>query len=77
MFVGTETEVINVEPRISRKEFAFVLDQRGSPATDESGEEWDVIKAEGVDPLFALALFHQESQFATDPRECDRTVRPA
>ena len=67
MFVGAETEVINVEPRISRKEFAFVLEQRGSPAADEAGEAWDVIKAEGVDPLFALALFHQESQFATDP----------
>jgi len=67
MFVGAETVVVDVEPRISRKEFAFVLDQRGSPAAGEAGDAWDIITAEGVDPLFALALFHQESQLATDP----------
>jgi hypothetical protein len=73
MFVGAETVVIDVEPRISRKEFAFVLEQKSSPAVDEAGEAWDVIAAEAVDPLFALAIFHQESQFATDPESA--TVR--
>ena len=63
------SQVIGVTPRISQKQFATVLRERGSPAALEgdAAAAWEVVEQLGVDPSFALAIFHQESQFATDP----------
>jgi hypothetical protein len=61
-----EGTTIAVAPRISKTRFAAILRERGSPAADEAEAGWAAVKGEGVDPLFALAIFHQESQFATD-----------
>ncbi len=69
MAITDSTQVVGVTPRISQEHFVEVLRERGSPAALESDarEAWSVVEQNGVDPSFALAIFHQESQFATDP----------
>jgi hypothetical protein len=66
MAIHDGTIVAGVTPRISRAKFASVLRNHPSPAADEAEAGWDAVHAAGVDPLFALAAFHQESQFGTD-----------
>lgn len=69
MAITDSTTVVGVTPRISAEHFVEVLRNRGSPAALESDAEeaWSVVEQLRVDPSFALAIFHQESQFATDP----------
>lgn len=70
MAITDTTPVVGVTPRISQDQFVAVLRDRGSPAaipSDAAADAWSVVEALGVDPSFALAIFHQESQFATDP----------
>jgi hypothetical protein len=66
MTIDGTTAVVGVTPRISQAEFATIAQDRGSPAANEAGEGWIAVEQHGVDPAFALAVFHQESQFATD-----------
>ncbi len=61
------TTVVGVTPRIRRKAFAQFLSERNSPAAAEAADGWKVVQEQGVDPLFALAVFQEESHFATDP----------
>jgi N-acetylmuramoyl-L-alanine amidase len=65
MSVTKETPVVGVLPRISRESFAYALRDAGSPASSEANECWAAVAAEGVDPLFALAVFWHESRFGT------------
>ena len=67
MAIDDSTLVIGLSSRITRERFTQILSDRGSPAATEAGAGWDIVKQDRVDPLFALAIFHQESQFATDP----------
>jgi hypothetical protein len=69
MAIHDGTTVVGVTPRISVSRFADILRTRGSPAATESNPEdaWSAVKQHGVDPTFALAIFHQESQFGADP----------
>jgi hypothetical protein len=66
MAIHDGTIVAGVSPRISQAQFAAVLRNHPSPAANEAEAGWEVVRATGVDPLFALAVFHQESQFGTD-----------
>lgn len=66
MAIHDGTIVAGVSPRISQAKFAAVLRNHPSPAANEAEAGWEVVRATGVDPLFALAVFHQESQFGTD-----------
>jgi hypothetical protein len=68
MAINAFTTVVGVTPRLSQARFATILRQRGSPAAGEASPEdaWDLVRQQGVDPAFALAIFHQESQFGTD-----------
>lgn len=66
MAIHDGTTVVAVAPRISQTGFAGLLRERGSPAAEQAEAGWAAVEATGVDPLFALAVFHQESQFGTD-----------
>jgi hypothetical protein len=68
MAINDVTTVVGVSPRISSAKFVDVLRASGSPAAIEGNAEdaWSVVEQVGVDPAFALAVFHQESQFGTD-----------
>lgn len=57
--------VVGVPPRISRRRFREILEQHGSPAAAEADAAYDAVVAEGVDPLFLLAVFWHESRFGT------------
>ena len=63
--MGGELCVVGVLPRISRERFAAVLAAAGSPAASEADACWAAVAREGVDPLFALAVFQHESRFGT------------
>ncbi|HUY99087.1 MAG TPA: hypothetical protein VMU89_01960 [Thermomicrobiaceae bacterium] len=63
MSITRGTSVIRVSPRISRDTFIRILDDAGSPAVAEAGAGYDAVAAEGVDPCFALAVFHHESGY--------------
>ena len=67
MFIGRETQVVDTAPRITQNEFRDLLITRESPAAMDAAQAWEIVRDQGVDPLFALAVYHQESQFATDP----------
>lgn len=67
MFIGRETQVVGTDPRISQSEFRDVLIKHESPGGQDAEAAWEIVRENGVDPLFALAVYHQESQFATDP----------
>jgi len=58
-------KVVGVPPRISKGRFRAILEQHGSPAAPEAEQSYDAIVAEGVDPLFMLAVFWHESNFGT------------
>lgn len=45
--------------------FAQILREARSPAAAEADACWRAVAAEGVDPLFALAIFAHESRFGT------------
>ncbi len=60
-----ELLVVGVLPRISPERFAALLAAAGSPATPEAQACWAAVASEGVDPLFALAIFHHESRLGT------------
>ncbi len=66
MAIHEGTTVVNVAPRITRATFQEILGERGSPAASTADAGWRAVEQEGVDPLFALAVFHQESQFGND-----------
>ncbi len=66
MDINDTTEVVGVEPRITADGFARLLRERRSPAAGEAEASWRAVADQGVDPLFALAVFHQESQFGID-----------
>jgi N-acetyl-anhydromuramyl-L-alanine amidase AmpD len=57
--------VVGVAPRIGRQRFGALLTSFGSPAAAEAEQSYDAIVAEGVDPLFLLAIFWCESHFGT------------
>jgi hypothetical protein len=56
---------VGVLPRISPERFERILVDAGSPAAPEARASWQAVAAEGVDPLFALAVFNHESRFGT------------
>jgi hypothetical protein len=66
MAIDDVTSVVGVTLRISQAKFAEILRDRGSPAANQAGDGWTAVEQHDVDPVFALAVFHQESQFATD-----------
>lgn len=68
MAFNDATVVVGVTPRLSKEKFTQILRERASPAASESDPAfaWSVVQENGVDPAFALAIFHQESQFAKD-----------
>jgi hypothetical protein len=66
MTIDGTTTVVGVTPRLSQAAFATILRDRGSPAANQAEDGWIAVEQHGVDPAFALAIFHQESQFATD-----------
>jgi hypothetical protein len=66
MAIHDESTVVGVAPRISQQRFTQILRDFPSPAAAEAEAGWNAVAEEGVDPLFALAVFHQESQFGTD-----------
>ena len=66
MAIHEGTIVVGASPRIGRATFAAVLRNHPGPAADEAEAGWEAVRAEGVDPLFALAVVHQESQHGTD-----------
>lgn len=59
------TVVVGVLPRISRQKFAAILATARSPAASDADACWRAVAQEGVDPLFALAIFHHESRLGT------------
>jgi murein DD-endopeptidase MepM/ murein hydrolase activator NlpD len=66
MAIHQQTTVVRVAPRIGSDGFARILRAAESPAAAEAAEGWDVVTSYGIDPLFALAIFHKESQFGRD-----------
>lgn len=62
MAINGNTRVVGVSPRITRERFAQILSDRGSPAANEAMAGWQAVSESQVDPLFALAIFKQESQ---------------
>ncbi len=66
MAIHQQTTVVRVAPRIGPDGFARILRAAESPAAAEAAEGWDVVTSYGIDPLFALAIFHKESQFGRD-----------
>jgi len=65
MSVTSETHVIGVLPRISQATFEYMLRDSQSPAAPEARHAWAAVASQGVDPLFALAIFWHESRFGT------------
>ncbi|MCS7296353.1 MAG: hypothetical protein NZ761_13270, partial [Dehalococcoidia bacterium] len=63
--IDPSTVVVGVLPRINRARFAEVLRQANSPAAAEADACYAAVAQEGVDPLFALAVFWHESRFGT------------
>ena len=66
MEINDATVVVGVGPRIGTARFAQILRDRASPAAADAEASWHIVTEQGVDPLFALAVFHQESQFGLD-----------
>jgi hypothetical protein len=66
MTIHQQTTVVGVAPRIGPDGFARILRAAESPAAAEAAEGWQAVASHGVDPLFALAIFHKESQFGRD-----------
>ena len=66
MAIDDGTTVVGVPPRIGADAFARILRDYDSPAAAEAEAGWEAVAAHGVDPLFALAIFHKESQFGRD-----------
>lgn len=66
MSIHQQTVVVGVAPRIGPEGFARILRAAESPAAAEAAEGWQAVASHGVDPLFALAVFHKESQFGRD-----------
>lgn len=66
MTIHQQTTVVGVAPRIGPEGFARILHQAQSPAAAEAEAGWQTVASFGVDPLFALAIFHKESQFGRD-----------
>lgn len=61
--IDRDTVVVGVQPRIDRDTFCRILRDAQSPASEECAAAYDAVVAQGVDPLFALAIFWHESQF--------------
>ena len=66
MAIHDGTTVVGVAPRIGAEGFARILRAHDSPAAPEAATGWQAVADHGVDPLFALAIFHKESQFGRD-----------
>lgn len=66
MIIHQQTTVVGVAPRIGPEGFARILRAAESPAVEEAAAGWQAVASFGVDPLFALAIFHKESQFGRD-----------
>jgi hypothetical protein len=60
-----ELLVVGVLPRISAAGFEAFLREVRSPAAAEAQDSWTAVASEGVDPLFALAIFWHESRCGT------------
>jgi hypothetical protein len=65
MTVTRDTLVVGVLPRITSERFEAILCEARSPAAHEARACWQAVASEGVDPLFALAIFRHESRFGT------------
>jgi hypothetical protein len=66
MAINSSTTVVGVTPRISPAKFTEILRDHGSPAAMSAEAGYAAVEQQGIDLAFALAIFHQESQFATD-----------
>ena len=62
MAFDEKTSVVGVGPRITRERFTQILSDKGSPAASDGMAGWQAVTQNQVDPLFALAIFKQESQ---------------
>lgn len=63
MAIDGSTQVTGVGSRISKAKFVKILHDRGSPAAALAEDGYEAVTDHEVDPAFALAIFHQESQF--------------
>jgi hypothetical protein len=72
---ASELLVVGVLPRITPDRFAAFLREVGSPAAGEAHDGWSAVAAEGVDPLFALAVFWHESRCGTTGVVAQRDLR--
>ncbi len=61
--ITRDTIVTGTLPRISLGRFDEILALANSPAAPEAALAYRMVAAYAVDPLFALALFHHESNF--------------
>jgi hypothetical protein len=66
MAINSSTTVVGVTPRISSAKFTAILRDHGSSAAHSAEAGYAAVEQQGVDPAFALAIFHQESQFGVD-----------
>lgn len=65
--ITSSTVVVGSQPRINAIKFGEVLLAAASPALVEAGEMYQACLDNGIDPTFFLAIFKEESNFATDP----------
>lgn len=65
--IDRNTVVVDVDPDLSRQDFAGILREMGSPAFPEADTCHDAVIRYRVSPAFALAVFGEESTFATNP----------
>jgi hypothetical protein len=65
--IDRNTQVVGVSPRITAEHFAEILLDAKSPAAEDAFSMYDAVEANGIDPAFFLAIFKEESNFATDP----------
>lgn len=61
--ITRETVVTGTLPRISLDRFDEILALANSPAAPDAALAYRMVAAYAVDPLFALAVFHHESNF--------------
>ena len=61
--ITRDTIVVGVAPRITKDLFRRVLNEANSPAAGEAEAGYDAVVSEGIDPAFALAIFHHESEY--------------
>lgn len=61
--ITRDSLVVGTLPRIGPARFREVLEAAGSPAAGEAEASWRAVAQQGIDPLFALAVFRHESGY--------------